>query len=225
MEINEQNPSSFLYIHMILESLCLYDYALVLQLFIYPRIVKRIGYRRSVMLGLFLFSIMTVLFPLSNVITGPIKQDDEGSGDFNSSTSIVNASSELDFCGHNLSADGSENLVNENSVVRVPARVWIWLTFHMAVWVISRLVEFLFGHSLIKICGSFDQLHLFFQSLLRIYFAEVHCLHYQLPCSIQQQILILDSTLQKQKKKKISISHHTEILYNKSCVLYSKCAG
>ena len=108
----------------------------------YPRIVKRIGYRRSVMLGLFIFSIMTILFPLSNVITGPITQEYEGSGDFNSNTSIVNTSTGLDFCGHNLTTDGSENLVNENSVIRVPVRVWAWLTFHMTLWVISRLVYY-----------------------------------------------------------------------------------
>lgn len=89
------------------------------------------------MCGLFVFSVMSVLFPLSNQITGPITYDDdlatmEGSGGYNSS--------ELDYCGHNLSVDG--NLVNENSVARIPARVWIWLAFILTVWIISRLVQF-----------------------------------------------------------------------------------
>ena len=108
-----------------------------LQLFVYPRIAVFLGYRRTLMFGLFLFSVMSVLFPLSNRITGPIGDDMTtamGSG-FNSST---NVSDKYDFCGHHLSNESSENLVNENSVARVPARIWLWLTFDLTLWIISR---------------------------------------------------------------------------------------
>ena len=94
------------------------------------------------MLGLFLFSIMSVLFPLSNQITGPIDDDNDlmamtGSG-LNSSETDNASLSTFDFCGHNLSGNGSQNLVNENSVVRIPAKVWVWLMFNLTFWIISR---------------------------------------------------------------------------------------
>jgi MFS family permease len=111
-------------------------FLLVLQLFVYPWIAKRIGYRRTLICGLLLFGVMSVLFPFSNRITGPI-----GDGgdviDFNSTT---NGSVESDFCGHKLSGDDSDNLVNENSVSRIPVRVWSWLVFNLTLWIISRWV-------------------------------------------------------------------------------------
>ena len=118
----------------------------ILQLLIYPRIAKCIGYRGTVTVGLLLFGVMSVLFPFSNRITGPIGD----SGDiikpdnFNLTT---NSSIESDFCGHQLSGDGSENLVNENSVNRIPIRVWSWLVFNLTLWIISRWVGgYMHGH-------------------------------------------------------------------------------
>ena len=111
----------------------------ILQLLVYPRIARRIGYRRTLTVGLLLFGVMSILFPFSNRITGPIG---DGNGDIidPGSSNLSNSSSgiESDFCGHQLSGDGSENLVNENSVSRIPIRVWSWLVFHLTLWIISR---------------------------------------------------------------------------------------
>ncbi len=81
-----------------------------------------------------------MLFPFSNRITGPIGDgsDITESGNFNSSGVAANGSIESDFCGNQLSGDGSENLVNENSVSRIPIRVWSWLVFNLTIWIISR---------------------------------------------------------------------------------------
>ena len=73
-----------------------------------------------------------MIFPLSNKITGPIGDDDLSSlGSANGSLST----SELDYCGNDLNGEGS---VNENSVVRVPAKVWGTLILINATWIISR---------------------------------------------------------------------------------------
>ena len=109
----------------------------------YPRIATLVGYRGSVICGLVLFSVMSVLFPFSNRITGPIGDgsDITESSTFNSSGAEANnISVEFDFCGHQLSGDSSENLVNENSVARIPVKVWSWLIFNLTLWIISRCV-------------------------------------------------------------------------------------
>ena len=76
---------------------------------------------------------MSLIFPLSNKITGPI--DDSGL----SLGSGINGSvsTELDYCGNDLNSEGS---VNENSVVRIPAKVWVTLILINGIWIISRLV-------------------------------------------------------------------------------------
>ena len=75
-----------------------------------------------------------MIFPLSNKITGPIDDDDLSSlGSANGSI----FSNGLDYCGNDLNGQDS---VNENSVVRIPAKVWATLILINAVWIISRLV-------------------------------------------------------------------------------------
>ena len=89
---------------------------------------------------------MSFTFPFANRITGPIEDDlvstiDTGSGSgLNSSEllSNVSISDDLDYCGTNISSVASENLVNENSVKRVPAKVWITLTIILGVWLTSQ---------------------------------------------------------------------------------------
>ena len=76
-----------------------------------------------------------MIFPLSNKITGPI--GDDGLLSLGSGNGSI-SSSELDYCGNDL--NGEDSSVNENSVVRVPARVWATLILINAVWIISRLV-------------------------------------------------------------------------------------
>ena len=56
----------------------------------------------------------------------------------NSSGLVANGSSELDYCGNNVN---SESLVSENSVKRIPAKVWFTLMFINGIWIISRFVS------------------------------------------------------------------------------------
>jgi hypothetical protein len=89
---------------------------------------------------------MSCIFPFANKITGPIEDDfvsaiDVGSGfGLNSSELLSNTSivDELDFCGINTSSGASANLVNENSVKRIPAKVWITLMLIVGVWLTSQ---------------------------------------------------------------------------------------
>ena len=93
-----------------------------------------------------LFGAMSLTFPFSNRITGPINDDltsttaDVGSGSgINSSgltTSII--SDELDYCGNNVSEGIA---VNEDSIRRVPAKVWITLIIIVGIWITSRFVN------------------------------------------------------------------------------------
>ena len=124
------------YLHVRVALVCFF----ILQLLLYPWIAKRIGYRGTVIFGLLFFGVMSILFPFSNRITGPIGDgsDITDSGDFNSSSMATNGSIESDFCGHQLNGDESDNLVNENSVSRIPIRVWSWLVFNLTIWIISR---------------------------------------------------------------------------------------
>ena len=87
------------------------------------------------MSGLFVFGVICLLFPFSNRITGPIGDDIDlwGSG-LNSTDGDV----KMDYCGNKLSGEDADNLVNENSVDRIPVRVWFWLIFVLAFWIISR---------------------------------------------------------------------------------------
>ena len=97
---------------------------------------------------------MSLLFPFANKITGPIDDDDvistaaigSGSGSgFNSSWSYTSVDGEIvDFCAKNGSSAGVS--VNENSVKRVPVKVWLTLMTIVGIWITSRLVSlFLFS--------------------------------------------------------------------------------
>ena len=119
------------------KSMTLYTHYLIPhieQIFVFPRIAKCLGYRYTFLFGVLLFGATSMIFPLSNKITGPIGDDVLSSlGSANGSIST----SELDYCGNDL--NGEDSSVNENSVVRVPARVWATLILINAVWIISRL--------------------------------------------------------------------------------------
>ena len=109
----------------------------------FPRIAKCLGFRYTFLLGVLLFGSMSCTFPFANKITGPIEESamDAGSGSgLNSSELFSNTSivDELDFCGDNMSSAASANLVNENSVGRVPAKVWITLILIVGVWLTSQ---------------------------------------------------------------------------------------
>ena len=96
-----------------------------------------------VILGVLLFGTMSLIFPFSNKITGPIDDDSEATMDAGSGSGFnlsANVSIELDYCGNVISGENSENLVNENSVKRVPARVWFTLIFIVGTWITSEFV-------------------------------------------------------------------------------------
>ena len=107
----------------------------------FPRIARCLGYRYTYIFGALLFGSMSLIFPLANRITGPIEDsftsDMDGSG-LNSSDLFASVSAELDYCGNNISSAASGNLVNENSVKRVPAKVWITLMLIVGVWLTSQ---------------------------------------------------------------------------------------
>ena len=98
---------------------------------------------------------MSLIFPFSNKITGPITPTNDdimsinlqlgsGSGSgVNSSTTVSElvGSHLQDFCGNN---ETSEVHVNENSVKRVPVKVWLTLMTIVGVWISSRFVVILF---------------------------------------------------------------------------------
>ena len=132
--------------HPLNKSLPILNILLSSKAFVVPRIFKCLGYRYTFLLGVLLFGSMSVTFPFANRITGPIEDDfvstmDAGSGSgINSSELLSNTSiiDELDYCGNNVSSAASENLVNENSVKRVPAKVWITLMLIVGVWLTSQ---------------------------------------------------------------------------------------
>ena len=93
---------------------------------------------------------MSLLFPFANKITGPIADDDDvmsismdpGSGSgygLNLSDPNVDDHGRIfDFCVTNMSSEALT--VNENSVKRVPVKVWLTLVAIVAVWITSRCV-------------------------------------------------------------------------------------
>ena len=110
----------------------------------FPRIARCLGYRYTYIFGALLFGLMSLIFPLANRITGPIEDSfmsdmDGGSGSgLNSSVLFTSITAELDYCGNNIRSAASGNLVNENSVKRVPAKVWITLMLVVGVWLTSQ---------------------------------------------------------------------------------------
>lgn len=124
--------------------------SLFYQLTLYPYVVKYLGYRKTLQFGISIFVICYMLLPFSNRITGPISSSaggpcssnttenmsvfsGSGSGIFENETLNLNGST--DYCG---TEDFDTIGVNENSVARVPIRVWLMLISIMFLLVISR---------------------------------------------------------------------------------------
>lgn len=119
-----------------------------IQLAIYPPVAKCSGYRGSFLIALIALAAGCVFLPFSNTITGPIpaamnaSDTGLGSGDmnynnashyYNNVTILANGTS---FCEGFQKTD----LVNENSVKRVPLSVWVTLIFGFGLIVLSRQV-------------------------------------------------------------------------------------
>jgi len=111
-----------------------------MQLTVFPLIVRCIGYRWTLRLGLVLYAVSCVLLPFSNQITGPIPN-----------TSALNASlsysgsgsgsgfqnSTFDYCGNDLS---DEMHANKNSVIRIPIYVWVVVVTTLLLMMVARYV-------------------------------------------------------------------------------------
>lgn len=125
-------------------------YLFFYQLAVYPRVAKLLGYRKTLQFGISIFVVCYMLLPFSNRITGPISSTSgpcsnttgnlsvfsgSGSGIFEDETLNLNGSTGVNYCG---SEDYDAIGVNENSVMRVPLRVWAMLISIMVLLVISR---------------------------------------------------------------------------------------
>ena len=114
----------------------------------FPLIVKCLGYRWTFRFGLVLHVVVCVVLPFSNRITGPIPEvsllnatlSSCGSG---SGVGFQNITS-YDYCGNDLS---SEVAVNENSVKRIPIKVWVVVAIILSVMVLSRSVVAIQHHT------------------------------------------------------------------------------
>ena len=113
-----------------------------MQLSVFPLIIKCIGYRWTLRLGLVLFAVSCVLLPFSSQITGPIPNTSvenaslvySGSG----SGSGFQNSTTFDYCGNDFS---EEMHVNTNSVKRIPLYVWVVVIIFLSLMVVSRHVN------------------------------------------------------------------------------------
>lgn len=122
------------------------------QLLVYPQIAKYLGYRKTLQLGITIFIVCYMLLPFSNRITGSVDTSPDGpcgnntsadslpgsgsgSGIFNNTTVDLNATdaNSTQYCTVDY-----EIGVNDNSITRVPLRVWSLLLFVMTLLVMSR---------------------------------------------------------------------------------------
>ena len=104
-----------------------------------------LGYRHLVRVGLVVFIIGTLLLPWCNAITGPIDALVNSSGSGNGKW---NRNISSDFCGRLY----SESSVNENSIVRLPAKVWAIVLLSFLMYEFSRSdLLFLISHNYIAI--------------------------------------------------------------------------
>ena len=114
-----------------------------MQLSVFPLIVRCIGYRWTLRLGLVLFAVSCVLLPFSNQITGPIPNTSalnaslsySGSGSGSGFQNITT----FDYCGNDLS---DEMQVNINSVRRIPIYIWVVVVIFLLIMVVSRYVNY-----------------------------------------------------------------------------------
>ena len=103
----------------------------LLQLTLYPRITKCLGYRWTLRFGILMFAAMCVLLPFSSQITGPVPvpthPNDTSSGSVSENGSGSGFGSGLlnttDYCGNDLNSTVVS--VNENSVKRIPVYIWV----------------------------------------------------------------------------------------------------
>ena len=86
-----------------------------------------------------MFASGSILLPWSNSITGPIDPIIESSNELvsGSGSGSINGSSingTIDYCGQSL----NESSVNENSITRIPAKVWAIVLLALLMQIIAR---------------------------------------------------------------------------------------
>jgi hypothetical protein len=135
-------------------------FVMIYQPLIYPRIARILGYRHFLRISFIVFACGCILTPWSNSITGPI--DDDVGGVYNSSGSglgsgisdVVNGTG--DFCGRSY----NETSVNENSIVRIPFKVWAIVLVSLSLVIFGRISGFtclmvmINNSAVIKVRGS-----------------------------------------------------------------------
>ena len=94
--------------------------------------MKLLGYRNLLRVSLVVFACSCILLPWSNRITGPIDtiSNDTGSG----MDLMMNDSSNYDYCGRSP----EEASVNEDSISRLPAKVWAVVLLALLAMIVSR---------------------------------------------------------------------------------------
>lgn len=103
---------------------------------VYPQVVKVLKYRFTFIFGLILFAVGIFILPFSNQISGPISVQESNS----SSTGKEMLNISVPFCGSDSVEDFNSTDVIENSISRVPARVWAVIIFITITQVLGRLV-------------------------------------------------------------------------------------
>ena len=87
-------------------------------------------------ISLVVFAIGNLLLPWANNITGPIYQQDPGSEN-GSGSETGSAILEAGYCGFN---DSGGEMVQENSIKRLPASVWALMLLFTLMIILGRYI-------------------------------------------------------------------------------------
>ena len=124
-----------------------------MQLLVYPHVAKRLGYRRTLQLGIAISTACTIVLPFSSRIAGPLSGSANGPCNNGSSPTVFSGSGSggsgiFDTATLDLNATDANSTqycqidyvigVNDNSIARLPFRVWIVLLSVMILLVVSR---------------------------------------------------------------------------------------
>ena len=122
---------------------------LILQMFLYHRVAKLLGYRKTYRAGLVVFSIGCILMPLANQISGPIGSDQSDTS-INSSSLLANTSNDtMEYSG--MGSGSVDHVINDtchssrlessvggNSIGHIPFRVWVTVCWILSMMILGR---------------------------------------------------------------------------------------
>ena len=103
----------------------------------YPRLAKLFGYRHFYHISLVLVIVSVVVLPWSNAITGPISSTSTTNDTDMSGSGMILGSGDgniTDYCGGVTDTD----TVNENSIARLPAKVFAVMLIILLIYYLSR---------------------------------------------------------------------------------------